>query len=67
MGVARFCRVTETWGHDHFRPLVVHDEVMPLAKAGRPRHHDQKRPGLTARDEILDAAGELQPLLASVA
>ena len=32
---------------------------MPLARAGRPRHHDQKRPGSTARDEILDAAGEL--------
>ncbi|MCV7424864.1 TetR/AcrR family transcriptional regulator [Mycobacterium yunnanensis] len=32
---------------------------MPLARAGRPRHHDQKRPGVTARDEILDAAGEL--------
>jgi AcrR family transcriptional regulator len=38
---------------------MVHDGVMPLARAGRPRHHDQKRPGLTARDEILDAAGEL--------
>ncbi|MEU0497397.1 TetR/AcrR family transcriptional regulator [Mycobacterium sp. NPDC006124] len=32
---------------------------MPLARAGRPRHHDQKRPGVTAREEILDAAGEL--------
>jgi AcrR family transcriptional regulator len=32
---------------------------MPLAKAGRPRLHDQRRPGSTARDEILDAAGEL--------
>ena len=32
---------------------------MPLARAGRPRHHDQRRPGVTARDEILDAAGEL--------
>lgn len=32
---------------------------MPLARAGRPRHHDQRRPGITARDEILDAAGEL--------
>jgi len=38
---------------------MVHDEDMPLARAGRPRHHDQKRPGVTARDEILDAAGEL--------
>ncbi|MCW2511541.1 MAG: transcriptional regulator, TetR family [Mycobacterium sp.] len=38
---------------------MVHDGGMPLARAGRPRHHDQKRPGVTARDEILDAAGEL--------
>ena len=38
---------------------MVHDETMPLARAGRPRHHDQRRPGVTARDEILDAAGEL--------
>ncbi|WP_083410814.1 TetR/AcrR family transcriptional regulator [Mycolicibacterium rutilum] len=32
---------------------------MSLARAGRPRLHTQRRPGLTARDEILDAAGEL--------
>jgi len=32
---------------------------MPLARAGRPRLHNQRRPGTTARDEILDAAGEL--------
>ncbi len=32
---------------------------MPLAKAGRPRLHTQRRPGTTARDEILDAAAEL--------
>ncbi|MDG4664687.1 TetR/AcrR family transcriptional regulator [Mycobacterium sp. 236(2023)] len=32
---------------------------MPLARAGRPRLHAQRRPGTTARDEILDAAGEL--------
>jgi AcrR family transcriptional regulator len=32
---------------------------MPLARAGRPRLHVQRRPGTTARDEILDAAGEL--------
>lgn len=38
---------------------MVHDVVMPLARAGRPRHHDQRRPGVTAREEILDAAGEL--------
>ncbi|MGA5464089.1 TetR/AcrR family transcriptional regulator [Mycobacterium sp. NPDC050041] len=31
---------------------------MPLAR-GRPRHRDQRRPGTTPRDEILDAAGEL--------
>src|SRR3954470_3188165 len=59
MRVARFCRVTETDGHDHFPADMVHDGVMPLARAGRPRHHDQRRPGVTARDEILDAAGEL--------
>jgi AcrR family transcriptional regulator len=59
MRIARFCRVTETGGHGHFRPAMVHDGGMPLARAGRPRHHDQKRPGVTARDEILDAAGEL--------
>lgn len=38
---------------------MVHDGAMPLARAGRPRHHDRRRPGVTARDEILDAAGEL--------
>lgn len=38
---------------------MVHDERMPLARAGRPRLHVQRRPGTTARDEILDAAGEL--------
>jgi AcrR family transcriptional regulator len=59
MRVARFCRVTETDGHDHFPADMVHDGVMSLARAGRPRHHDQRRPGVTARDEILDAAGEL--------
>ncbi|MGV9802731.1 TetR/AcrR family transcriptional regulator [Mycobacterium sp. NPDC003449] len=32
---------------------------MTLARAGRPRLHDQRRPGTSARDEILDAAGEL--------
>ena len=34
-------------------------EPMPLTKAGRPRLHSQRRPGMTPRDEILDAAGEL--------
>ena len=38
---------------------MVHDGTMPLAKAGRPRLNTQRRPGTTARDEILDAAGEL--------
>lgn len=38
---------------------MVHDGTMPLARAGRPRLHVQRRPGTTARDEILDAAGEL--------
>lgn len=37
---------------------MVHDGEMPLAR-GRPRHRDQRRPGTTPRDEILDAAGEL--------
>lgn len=59
MGIARFCRVTETGGRDHFGASMGDDGVMPLARAGRPRHHDQRRPGVTARDEILDAAGEL--------
>lgn len=38
---------------------MVHDRTMSLARAGRPRLHVQRRPGTTARDEILDAAGEL--------
>jgi AcrR family transcriptional regulator len=38
---------------------MVHDGRMPLARSGRPRLHTQRRPGTTARDEILDAAGEL--------
>jgi AcrR family transcriptional regulator len=38
---------------------MVHDGDMPLTRAGRPRLHDQRRPGTTARDEILDAAAEL--------
>jgi AcrR family transcriptional regulator len=58
MRIARFYRVTDTEGLPK-RPLMVHHENMPLAKAGRPRLHDQRRPGTTARDEILDAAGEL--------
>lgn len=38
---------------------MVHYRAMPLTRAGRPRLHAQRRPGTTARDEILDAAGEL--------
>lgn len=38
---------------------MVHDGYMPMTRAGRPRLHTQRRPGTTARDEILDAAGEL--------
>jgi len=32
---------------------------MSITRAGRPRLTTQRRPGSTARDEILDAAGEL--------
>jgi AcrR family transcriptional regulator len=32
---------------------------MSITRAGRPRLTTQRRPGTTARDEILDAAGEL--------
>jgi AcrR family transcriptional regulator len=32
---------------------------MPITRAGRPRLTTQRRPGMTAHDEILDAAGEL--------
>jgi AcrR family transcriptional regulator len=32
---------------------------MPVARAGRPRLRNRRRPGSTVRDEILDAAGEL--------
>ena len=59
MRVVRFCHVTDTCEWVHFRPAMVHDGVMPIARAGRPRHHDQRRPGVTAREEILDASGEL--------
>ncbi|MDT7766675.1 MAG: hypothetical protein QOC63_6095 [Mycobacterium sp.] len=33
--------------------------MMSITRAGRPRLTTQRRPGITARDEILDAAGEL--------
>jgi AcrR family transcriptional regulator len=36
-----------------------HDGMMPITRAGRPRLTTKRRPGTTARDEILDAAGEL--------
>src|SRR3954469_13503412 len=55
MRVARFCRVTET----RICCSVGHDGAMPITRAGRPRLTTQRRPGTTARDEILDAAGEL--------
>jgi AcrR family transcriptional regulator len=32
---------------------------MPVTRSGRPRLTSRRRPGTTARDEILDAAGEL--------
>jgi AcrR family transcriptional regulator len=58
MRITRFYRVTDTDGLPKRSPMVHHWR-MPLAKAGRPRLHNQRRPGTTARDEILDAAGEL--------
>jgi AcrR family transcriptional regulator len=59
MRIARFCRVTETHGGLSDQPFHDHDGVMSITRAGRPRLTDQRRPGVTARDEILDAAGEL--------
>jgi AcrR family transcriptional regulator len=38
---------------------VGHDGAMSITRAGRPRLTTQRRPGTTAHDEILDAAGEL--------
>ena len=38
---------------------VDHDEWMSTTRTGRPRLRTQRRPGITARDEILDAASEL--------
>jgi AcrR family transcriptional regulator len=43
----------------HFSGGVGHDVAMTVTRAGRPRLTSQRRPGSTARDEILDAAGEL--------
>jgi AcrR family transcriptional regulator len=42
-----------------FRGSMRHDEMMAITRTGRPRLKTQRRPGMTARDEILDAAGEL--------
>jgi AcrR family transcriptional regulator len=42
-----------------FRQSLRHDDTMSTTRAGRPRLTTQRRPGMTARDEILDAAGEL--------
>ncbi|CAN5445108.1 transcriptional regulator AmtR [soil metagenome] len=38
--------------------LLSHDETVTTTR-GRPRLTDRRRPGVNARDEILDAAGEL--------
>jgi AcrR family transcriptional regulator len=42
-----------------FGGAVGDDVAMTVTRAGRPRLTSQRRPGTTARDEILDAAGEL--------
>jgi AcrR family transcriptional regulator len=42
-----------------FEGSIRHDEVMAITRTGRPRLKTKRRPGMTARDEILDAAGEL--------
>jgi AcrR family transcriptional regulator len=38
---------------------VGHDEGVVTTRAGRPRLTSRRRPGISARDEILDAAAEL--------
>jgi AcrR family transcriptional regulator len=43
----------------HFGGTVGDDGAMTVTRAGRPRLTSKRRPGTTARDEILDAAGEL--------
>jgi AcrR family transcriptional regulator len=43
----------------HFGGTVGDDGAMTVTRAGRPRLTSKRRPGITARDEILDAAGEL--------
>jgi AcrR family transcriptional regulator len=43
----------------HFGHGLGDDGAMTVTRAGRPRLTSQRRPGTTARDEILDAAGEL--------
>jgi AcrR family transcriptional regulator len=42
-----------------FPGSLRHDGMMSITRTGRPRLMTQRRPGMTARDEILDAAGEL--------
>jgi AcrR family transcriptional regulator len=59
MGVRCFYRVTDMTPVISPAPPMRHDGTMPLTRAGRPRLTAQRRPGTTARDEILDAAGEL--------
>jgi AcrR family transcriptional regulator len=59
MRVRRFCHVTDIGGLSLDQPVAGHDGRMPDTRAGRPRLTTQRRPGITARDEILDAAGEL--------
>lgn len=59
MRVRRFCHVTESCDLSHIELLTGHDGAMPVTRPGRPRLITRRRPGSTARDEILDAAGEL--------
>lgn len=39
--------------------IMGHDGFATVTRTGRPRLNDKRRHGITARDEILDAAGEL--------
>jgi len=59
MGDRCFYRVTDMTPAISPPEPMRHDGTMPLTRAGRPRLTAQRRPGTTARDEILDAAGEL--------
>jgi AcrR family transcriptional regulator len=40
-------------------PAALAGTIGPVRTAGRPRLEDRRRPGDTAREEVLDAAGEL--------